>query len=52
MTDQLVFVCIMILNTPLIENWEAINRRKQQLIEKYQNEKISNRTMIEYVKKY
>ena len=44
----------MILINPFIEDWEAIRRRKQQLIDKnnWNENKITNRIFIEYMKKY
>ena len=51
---QLVFVRDMILYTRFIDDWEANKRRKQQLVDKNnQNKnKITDRKTIKYVVKY
>ena len=53
MPSQLVFICDVVLNMLFISDWEAIRRRKQQLIDKMNKARIIivNHTTIEYVRK-
>ena len=53
-SGHLVFRCEIIINTPFISDWEAIRRRKQEIIEIITKIKIKivNHAIIEYVRKY
>ena len=53
-SGHMVCRCEIIINTPFISDWEAIRRRKQEIIEIITKIKIKivNHAIIEYVRKY
>ena len=54
MTIQLVFGCNMIINTPFVDYGGSVRRCNQELIDQNNKNKIkiTNQTIMEYVKKY
>ena len=46
-SSKLVLLLDMIINTPFIADWRSIRRRKQQLIDKNNQNKNKNPTFIE-----